>query len=145
MGGVTRILAARHIPNPVEDGTSDRRLALVLATDPLTPTAEHAFYLIEVQPGVDPLFVDAEKLPKPFLGGMVSGGSTRNGGLGSVKADTIEISPCGNRMAWSDTDGRILVMNLPQYQDLTNSSNEQPRYVVLPRENELGEPMMGDG
>ncbi|KAG7369681.1 peptidase S41 family protein [Nitzschia inconspicua] len=143
MGGVTRILAARHVPNPAEDDLSDRRLAIVLATDPLTETAEHAFYLIEVQPGVDPLFVDTDKLPKPFLGGMVSGGSSRDGGLGSVKVDTLVVSPCGNRMAWSDTDGRIVVMNLPQYQELKDSS-PQPSYVVLPQENELGEPMMGD-
>ena len=144
MGGATRILAARHVPNPVEDGTSDRRLAVILATDPLTSTAEHAFYLIEVQPGATPLFVDMDQLPKPFLGGLVSGGSTRDaGGLGSVRPDTLAVSPCGNRMAWSDTDGRIVVMNLPQYQELTDRS--QPvKYEVLPKENELGEPMVGD-
>lgn len=141
MGGATRILAVMHVPNPVEDEKSDRRLAVILATDPLTPTAEHAFYLIETQAGVSPLFVDMEQLPKPFLGGMVSGGSTRDGGLGSVKDYTLTISPCGNRMAWSDTDGRIVVMNLPQYQEL---DNEPVEYVVLPKKNELGEPMIGD-
>lgn len=141
MGGVTRILAAMHVPNPVEDEKSDRRLAVILATDPLTPTAEHAFYLIETQAGASPLFVDMEQLPKPFLGGIVSGGSTKDGGLGSVKTDTLAMSPCGNRMAWSDTDGRIVVMNLPQYQELDNNPVE---YVVLPKENELKEPMIGD-
>ena len=141
MGGATRILAVMHVPNPVEDDESDRRLAVILATDPLTPTAEHAFYLIETQAGASPLFVDMDELPKPFLGGIVSGGSTRNGGLGSVKTDTLAMSPCGNRMAWSDTDGRIVVMNMPQYQ---NVSDEPVKYVVLPKENELGEPMIGD-
>jgi len=155
MGGVTRILASLHVPNPVEDDTSDRRLAVILATDPLTSTAEHGFYLVETQPGASPLFVDMDRLPKPFLGGMVSGGSTRDGGLGSVKTDTLAMSPCGNRMAWSDTDGRIVVMNLPQYQQQDSDSNstsnstsdtEPPtiRYLVLPKQNELGEPMIGD-
>jgi len=141
MGGVTRILATMHVPNPVEDSKSDRRLAVILATDPLTTTAEHAFYLIETQASASPLFVNMEQLPKPFLGGIVSGGSTRDGGLGSVKPDTLAMSPCGNRMAWSDTDGRIAVMNLPQYQEL---DNEPVKYVVLPKKNELEEPMIGD-
>ena len=141
MGGSTRILAVAYVPNPVEDSKSDRRLAVILATDPLTPTGEHAFYLIETQASASPLFTDMKQLPKPFLGGIVSGGSTRDGGLGSVKDDTLVISPCGNRMAWSDTDGRIVVMNLPQYQDL---ENESVKYVVLPNKNELKEPMVGD-
>jgi hypothetical protein len=151
MGGVTRILASMHVPNPVEDDTSDRRLAVILATDPLTSTAEHAFYLIETQPGASPLFVDMERLPKPFLGGLVSGGSTRDGGLGSVKPATLAMSPCGNRMAWSDTDGRIVVMNLPQYQELdggesssSSSLNQSVKFVVLPKKNELDESMVGD-
>jgi tricorn protease len=114
-----------------------------LATDPLTPTAEHAFYLIEVHQGATPLFVDSNQLPKPFLGGIVSGGSTKDGGLGSVKPDTLAVSPCGNRMAWSDTDGRIAVMNLPQYQELEDPS-KPAKYVVLPPTNELGESMVGD-
>ena len=149
MGGVTRILASMHVPNPVEDDTSDRRLAVILATDPLTSTAEHAFYLVETQPGVSPLFVDMERLPKPFLGGFVSGGSTKDGGLGSIKPDTLAMSPCGNRMAWSDTDGRIVVMNLPQYQELdggesSSSLKQSVKFVVLPKKNELDESMVGD-
>eukprot|EP00537_Pseudo-nitzschia_pungens_P001009 CAMPEP_0172362114 /NCGR_PEP_ID=MMETSP1060-20121228/5799_1 /TAXON_ID=37318 /ORGANISM="Pseudo-nitzschia pungens, Strain cf. cingulata" /LENGTH=1849 /DNA_ID=CAMNT_0013084539 /DNA_START=224 /DNA_END=5773 /DNA_ORIENTATION=- len=144
MGGSTRILAALHVPNPPEDDKSDRRLAVILATDPLTPTAEHAFYLVETQPGATPLFVDMDQLPKPFLGGIVSGGSTRDGGLGSVKTDTLAMSPCGNRMAWSDTDGRIVVMNLPQYQEVDASPDRKVEFVVLPKQNELGEPMVGN-
>jgi len=154
MGGVTRVLAAMHVPNPVEDDISDRRLAVILATDPLTVTAEHAFYLIETQPGASPLFVDMDRLPKPFLGGIVSGGSTKDGGLGSIKADTLAMSPCGNRMAWSDTDGRIVVMNLPQYQELDNGDGgddesstlkqSTAKFVVLPQKNELDESMVGD-
>ena len=141
MGGSTRILAVVHVPNPIEDSKSDRRLAVILATDPLTPTGEHAFYLVETQASASPLFVDMDQLPKPFLGGTVSGGSTRDGGLGSVKDDTLVISPCGNRMAWSDTDGRIVVMNLPQYQNLDSGD---VNYIVLPKKNELNEPMIGD-
>jgi hypothetical protein len=142
MGGLVRILAVRHVPNPVEDGDSDRRLALILATDPLTDTAEHAFYLIETQAGVTPTFLDADHLPKPFLGGHVGGGRTFDGGLGSVKPHTLALSPCGRRMTWSDTDGRIMVMNMPQYQDMTGL--EKAHFEVLPNKNELGEPMIGD-
>jgi hypothetical protein len=142
MGGLVRILAVRHVPNPVEDGDSDRRLAVILATDPLTDTAEHAFYLIETQAGVTPTFLDADHLPKPFLGGHVGGGRTADGGLGSVKPKTLALSPCGRRMTWSDTDGRIMVMNMPQYQDMTGL--EKAHFEVLPNKNELGEPMVGD-
>jgi C-terminal processing protease CtpA/Prc len=142
MGGAVRILAVVHVPNPVEDDTSDRRLAVILATDPLSETAEHAFYLIETQSGVSPLFLDMERLPKPFLGGHLSAGSTKEGGLGSVEPGSVQVSPCGRRMAWTDRDGRIVVMNLPHYQDMTN--RELPEVVVLPQENELGEPMVGD-
>ncbi|KAL3940653.1 MAG: hypothetical protein SGBAC_004860, partial [Bacillariaceae sp.] len=142
MGGVVRILAARHVPNPVEDDESDRRLVVILATDPLTETAEHAFYLIEAQAGVTPTFLDIDHLPKPFLGGHSGGGSTFDGGLGSVKPATFVVSPCGRRMAWSDTDGRIMVMNMPQYQDLQDE--DEPKYEELPKENELSEPMVGD-
>lgn len=142
MGGAVRILAVRHVPNPIDDGDSDRRLALILATDPLTDTAEHAFYLIETQAGVTPSFLDADHLPKPFLGGHVGGGRTFDGGLGSVKPDTVALSPCGRRMSWSDTDGRIMVMNMPQYQDM--DGREKTKFELLPKENELGEPMVGD-
>ena len=139
MGGAVRILTVIHVPNPVEDDTSDRRLAIILATDPLSETAEHAFYLIETQSGLPPLFLDMDHLPKPFLGGHVSGGSTKEGGLGSIEPDSVTVSSCGRRMAWTDRDGRIVVMNLPHYQD-----RDVPNVVVLPKENELGEPMVGE-
>ncbi len=142
MGGMVRILTVRHVPNPVEDDSSDKRLAVILATDPLTDTAEHAFYLIETQSSATPLFLDRDHLPKPFLGGHVSGGSTKDGGLGSVQADSVTISPCGRRMAWTDRDGRILVMNLPLYQDMT--TRDFADCVVLPQENESGQPMVGE-
>jgi hypothetical protein len=142
MGGAVRILAVRHVPNPVEDDSSDRRLAVILATDPLTETAEQAFYLIETQSSATPLFLDMDNLPKPFLGGQISGGSVKEGGIGSVEPDSIKISPCGRRMAWTDRNGRILVMNLLHYQDMTNQ--EVAKVVVLPQENEIGEPMVGE-
>lgn len=142
MGGLVRILTALHVPNPVEDDETDRRLAVVLATDPLSETAEHAFYLIETQSDTTPSFLDVEHLPIPFLGGHVSGGSAKDGGLGSVKIDSLTLSPCGRRMAWTDTDGRIAVMNLPQYQDMSN--RDSANFVLLPNKNEMGEPMMGD-
>jgi C-terminal processing protease CtpA/Prc len=142
MGGLVRILGSRHVPNPIEDDTSDRRLAVALATDPLSPTAEHALYLIETQSDIIPIFLDLDDLPTPFLGGHASGGSTAVGGLGSIKSDSMVVSPCGRRMAWTDTDGRIVVMTLPHYQNVTNL--ERVVYTVLPNENELGEPMMGD-
>ena len=141
MGGMVRVLAVKHVPNPVEDDLRDRRLAIILATDPMSPTAEHAFYLIETQSDVTPLFLDLDTVPKPFLGGHVSGGPTALGGLGSVKPDSVTVSPCGRRIAWTDTDGRICVMTTPQFQDLTL---ESLNYVVLPKENEQGEPMIGD-
>ena len=141
MGGLVRVLAVRHAPNPVEDDISDRRLAVILATDPLTATAEQGFYLVETQSDATPLFMDLDTLPKPFLGGHVNGGSTSMQGLGSVKPDSIVVSPCGRRMAWTDTDGRICAMTMPQYQD-TEPNDAQ--YTVLPSENELGEPMVGD-
>lgn len=142
MGGSVRILAVLHVPNPVEDDVSDRRLAVILATDPLSETAEHAFYLIETQTGATPLFIAIDRLPKPFLGGHLSGGSTMEGGLGSIDPTSLQISPCGRRMAWTDRDGRIVAMNLPQYQDLRES--ELPKSTVLPKENELGEPLVGE-
>ena len=141
VGGLVRILAVRHVPNPIEDDTTDRRIAIILATDPMTSTAEHAFYLVETQPDASPVFMDLDNLPKPFLGGNVNGGATSAQGLGSVKPDSIVVSPCGRRMAWTDTDGRICAMTMPQYQDLKSAD---AHYVVLPRENEVGEPMVGD-
>ncbi|GKY93424.1 hypothetical protein MPSEU_000309900 [Mayamaea pseudoterrestris] len=133
-GGMMRVLTSRNVPLLLEDGP--RRLSVVLATDPLSPTAEHAFYLVETQADGANVFGDLKHLPEPFLGGKQRGGSTRDGGLGSVKAESVTVSPCGRRMAWADTDGRILVMSLPLY--IPNAT-----YTELNSENELGEPMDG--
>jgi len=153
-GGSIRVLAAKHVPSMKtddDDVVDPRRLAVVLATDPLSPTAEHAFYLLEVQSDATNAFQqimqdqhDQQQL-KPFLGGGASGsGSTRNGGLGSVLAESVTVSPCGRRMAWTDTDGRICIMTLPVYGTNTTNSQAPPTYAILPRENEMGEPMSGE-
>jgi hypothetical protein len=138
-GGSTRVLKAVHVPLLLsdDDDNDKRRVAVVLATDPLSPTAEHAFYLVDVHSGSINSFASLHRLPKPFLGGHVNGGSSKDGGLGSVHAPSLEVSPCGRRMAWTDKDGRICVMTLPLYDGNSTS------YHVLPSENELGEPMNG--
>ena len=140
MGGAVRILASRHVPVLMEDKKSAKRLAVILATDPGSPTAEHAFYLIEIQSDALPIFVSFEDLPEPFLGGHKGGGGTREGGLGTVRGDSVSVSPCSRRMAWVDTDGRICVMALPLYKEL---EEEYGDYTVLPKENELREPLVG--
>ena len=133
-GGMMRVLTSRNVPLLLEE--TPRRLSVVLATDPLSPTAEHAFYLVETQSDISSAFADLTNLPEPFLGGRKIGGSTRDGGLGSVRDDSVTISPCGRRMAWADTDGRILVMTLPVY-------SPNATYTKLNDENEMGEPMDG--
>jgi C-terminal processing protease CtpA/Prc len=133
-GGMMRVLKTLHVPLLAD--TSPRRLAVVLATDPKSPTAEHAFYLIEVQSDATNAFGNLTHLPVPFLGGSNGGGSTRSGGLGSVIATSAQISACGRRMAWADTDGRINVMTLPIYLKSAN-------YHTVNAENENGEPMDG--
>ena len=143
-GGVVRILTANFVPMPQEDGKTTRRLALILATDPSSPTAEHAFYLIETQSDSAPSFVDLEALPEPFLGGSKQGGSVKAGGLGSVDSNSVKVSPCGRRLAWTDTDGRICVTTMPMYQN-TNSTTTMQQYKVLPNSNDNGEPMIGIG
>ena len=140
MGGSVRILTIRHVPLLIEDATFSRRLAVILATDPRSPTAEHAFYLIETQSDASPTFISFEDLPDPFLGGHTGGGSVQNGGLGSVVASSVRVSPCGRRLHWADTDGRICVMTLPMYKEKESEYND---YTVLPKENERGEPMIG--
>jgi len=131
-GGAMRILMARHVPLPSKEGT--RRMCLILATDPLSPTAEHAFYLVESQGSAPNAFNDLNHLPEPFLGGG------DQGGLGSVQSEDVVVSPCGRRFAWTDTDGRICVMTLPLYKNETDTEDE---FHVLPKENELGEPIVG--
>lgn len=141
MGGVVRVLSASFVPMPQEDGKTTRRLALILATDPKTETAEHAFYLIETQSDSAPSFVGADALPEPFLGGSTStGGSVASGGLGSVVAASVRLSPCGRRLVWTDTDGRICVMTMPMYKTKTDDSSP---YTVVPVINENEEPMVG--
>jgi C-terminal processing protease CtpA/Prc len=139
-GGSIRVLKALHVPLLAEsvnhesifhsNGTSTtgntttatpidsgRRLALLLATDPDSSTAEHAFYMIEVQADAINSFTNLDRLPKPFVGGSVSGGPTSQGGLGTVDPTTLKVSPCGRRFAWADTDNRICVMTMPIYID----------------------------
>jgi len=134
-GGMVRILAARHIPTPKETGS---RFAVVLATDPLSPTAEHAFYLFECDAASPPSFADLADLPEPFIGGHINGGSVKDGGLGSVQPDSVNVSPCGRRLAWTDTDGRICVMTLPFSEEI------ERKVTILPTINEQGEPIIGD-
>lgn len=140
MGGSVRVLASRHVPLLIEDQTFSRRVAVILATDPNSPTAEHAFYLIETQSDASPAFLSFDDLPEPFLGGHKGGGSVKNGGLGSVVSSSMRVSPCGRRLHWVDTDGRICVMTLPMYKE---RESEYSDYTVLPKENEQGEPLMG--
>jgi C-terminal processing protease CtpA/Prc len=141
LGGMLRILKTVHIPSVNADEESRKeRLALVLATDPLSSTAEHAFYLLPLQQSDGTIitsFTDPDRLPTPFLGGHVNGGSTRDGGLGSVR--NVVVSPCGRRMAWTDKDGRICVMNIP-----IGEVKSRQDYQVLPADNELGEPLNGN-
>ena len=154
--------AAKHVPQPLvtsADVDSGERLALVLATDPLSPTGEHAFYLIRTDAGSSPSFgfaalyeygdyVDDTGLPAPFIGGHLdTGGSTREGGLGSVYADTIKISPCGRRFSFSDTDGRIVVITIPTSTPMVVENSlrlEEVNVLVLPQQNEIGSPLVGD-
>jgi len=139
-GGSMRILNALNVPLlPSDEDEDTRRYAVLLATDPKSATGEHAFYLVEIQSDATPSFGDLEQLPAPFLGGHVNGGSVKAGGLGSVVYQSMTISPCGRRLAWADTDGRICVMTLPIYTE----DNVTPTFTVLPKENELGQPMDG--
>ncbi|KAL7576898.1 hypothetical protein ACA910_006662 [Epithemia clementina (nom. ined.)] len=121
-------------------------MALILATNLLSPTAELAFYLVQSQAGAMNVFNDLDHLPKPFL----------ENGLGSIYADSVVVSPCSRRVAWANTNGRICVMNLPLYYQNATSDNTTTAttqeggnqtktllYSVLPRQNELGEPIMG--
>jgi len=159
-GGLVRILSAKHVPKPSVTSApidSGERLALILATDPLSPTGEHAFYLIRTDAMASPAFgfaalyeygdvVADTGLPAPFIGGhLESGGSTKEGGLGSVYADSIKMSPCGRRFAFTDTDGRIVVVTTPTLLIKTEGgrSLEEVDIQVLPSENEVGQPIVG--
>lgn len=143
-GGSIRVLTALNVPlyAAAADSNRRRRLALILATDPLSRTAEHAFYMVEVQADSVNSFVDLAHFPDPFVGGHVNGGSTKDGGLGSIDPSNVVVSPCGRRFAWTDTDDRICVMSMPIY---VNNSTDGGSYgfQCLPRSNDNGEPMAG--
>ncbi|EEC47716.1 predicted protein [Phaeodactylum tricornutum CCAP 1055/1] len=134
--GSMRVLSAQYVPILADRNQEKRRMAIVLATDPRSPTAEHSFFLLPIDTDAVNMFSASDLLPKPFLGGYENGGSTRQGGLGSVRSDSVKVSPCGRRMAWTDTDGRVCLTTVPLYQNETN-------YTVLPSKNELGEPING--
>lgn len=144
-GGMTRVMQALHVPQPEKFS----RTSLIVATDPLSPTAELAFYLIETLADSTPAFSEIDDLPRPILGGHVNGGSVQDGGLGSIKDDGVVVSPCGRRVAWTDTDGRICAMALPDlgaYWSANSTEFEAAdplSYTVLPQENENGEPLLG--
>jgi hypothetical protein len=70
----------RVLPGAMTGGVM-RVLKVILATDPLSLTAEQAFYLLNVQDDNINSFADLGNLPKPFLGGHVNGGSCQEGGL----------------------------------------------------------------
>ena len=147
-GGAIRVLAALHVPLYTAAATSNstntinatdnpnRRLSLVLATDPMSPTAEHAFYMVEIQSDLLNQFNDLNHWPVPFVGGNVNGGSTKDGGLGTVLYETLVVSSCGRRFAWTDTDNRICVMTMPIYQNVRT-------FQCLPPKNDQGEPLSG--
>lgn len=134
LGGITRILAVRHVKP--EDKLGEPK-ALVLATDPLSETAEHALYLLPCDPSIKPFF-SLEDMPIPIIGGHLStGGSTKDGGLGSIYARSLEVSPCGRRAAWVDTDGRVSVMSIPK------KEGDVAERLILPQKNNMGEPVVG--
>lgn len=142
-GGAIRVLVACHIPlhSKASDEDTSRRLALVLATDPHSATGEHAFYIVEVQASHTNQFASLTHFPKPFLGGSVNGGSVEEGGLGSIDAGSVVVSPCGRRFAWTDTDDRICVMTTPIY--ASHVAGKMSSFHCLPSTNEQGEPLSG--
>ena len=132
-GGMLRIYGSWYIPS----SGSDNPKALVLATDPLSPTAEMAFYVLDVAAASAMSFGSTADFPTPLIGGHLNGGSVKDGGLGSISSDTVIISPCGRRVAWTDTDGRIVVMSL------SLTSIDDAVAVTLPQTNNIGQPMKG--
>lgn len=146
VGGIVRVLAARYIPT----GKVSNNTALILATDPLSPTAELAFYLVDCGGSTAPTFLAVDELPTPILGGhLSSGGSTRAGGLGSIYADTLQVSPCGRRAAWVDTDGRIMAITIPNISTTGAKSKKrqyqpvQVKLIKLKRMNNRRQPITG--
>lgn len=123
----------------------------MLATDPLSPTGEHAFYLIRVNHEASPSFgfaslfkgdnmVDGTGMPSPILGGhLATGGSTKQGGLGSVYSESVTVSPCDRRAVWTDTDGRIVAITIPKV-----GGNQTADVVVFPQENDMAQSVRGE-
>jgi C-terminal processing protease CtpA/Prc len=145
-GGSIRVLQALVVPRIGDsdtDGSKGEILALVLATDPVSPTGELGFYLVQIQPGSVNSFVVIDRFPKPFVGGNVNGGSSRDGGLGTVKKGSVVLSPCGRRFAWADMDDRICTMTLPVFSVLRQNDTRPPSFHCLPKYNDMGEPMAG--
>lgn len=136
-GGMVRIMGAWYVPGR-EDASI--RTTLILATDPLSATAELGFYLIDAAAESEVHFANVDDLPTPLIGGHVSGGSVSDGGLGSIKVEAVTVSPCGRRVAWTDTDGGIRVMTLPLL-----GSTQKPEVHTLPQQNGNGEPLIGIG
>lgn len=144
-GGVMRVFQALVAPTPGLAQTNGTVWTLVLATDPVSITGEVGFYIVEVQPSHVNSFTDLGRLPDPFVGGHVNGGSSLNGGLGTVKKGSLAISPCGRRFAWADLDNRICTMTLPMYtfSSEDNNGSKARSFHCLPKENNLKEPMAG--
>ena len=156
--GMVRIMCAINIPLPTTGDDSGERFALVLATDPLSPTGEHAFYIIRTDAMASPSFgfaalydmdtVEETGLPVPFLGGhLESGGSAKDGGLGTIYPETVVISQCGRRFAYANTDGRIVVATVPIHpkgdDEMLGRHLASVDMIVLPWENEIDQPMIG--
>lgn len=131
--GMTRILGSWYC-----GGTASGKRSLILATDPLSITAELGFYFIDASSAASVEFSDVNNIPVPFIGGHVNGGSISEGGLGSIDVESVKVSPCGRRVAWTDTDGNIRVMTLP-----LGESNQTTEFSTIPKINEQGQPMLG--
>jgi len=134
-GGMVRIMGSWYVPGREDDSS---RTALILATDPLSATAELAFYLIDAAAASQVHFTNVDNLPTPLIGGHVSGGSVSDGGLGSINVKSVAVSPCGRRVVWTDTEGGIRAMNLPLL-----GSTQKPVILTFPKTNEKDEPLLG--
>lgn len=134
-GGMVRIFGAWFIAN---QQSSLERTALILATDPMSMTAEIAFFLVDAAAGSAVNFADVHNLPKPLVGGHTSNESESDTRLGSIKVESVSVSPCGRRVAWADIDGLIRVMALP-----VPGMDEKVSVHDLPQVNESGEPVLG--
>ena len=134
-GGMVRIMGSWYVPGREDDSS---RTTLILATDPLSATAELAFYLIDAAAASEVHFSNVNNLPTPLIGGHVSGGSVMDGGLGSITVKSVAVSPCGRRVVWTDTEGGIRVMHLPLL-----GSTQKPVILTFPKTNENDESLLG--